>query len=213
VACSSTTDCVAGGSTSSTSGCSSGAMYVTSDGGHHWTSSPQQCFVPTSVACPSSQRCEVVGFTSDGSHEYGEILTSHDGGTHWQLQMKLPDQGSAMTGISCETVSTCEAVGSSPSQPILGTLNGGTAWISQHLPSDAGPVHLTAVGCGSLLVCQAVGDGAQFSTQDGGQKWVRQAAPSTLDSLKGLSCPTADLCTAVATSSNGGGSATLKLPL
>ena len=56
-----------------------GAIYLTADGGQQWKASPLHCFTPTSVACPSSSRCEAVGFTSDGSHEFGEIQTSRDG--------------------------------------------------------------------------------------------------------------------------------------
>jgi photosystem II stability/assembly factor-like uncharacterized protein len=127
--------------------------------------------------------------------------------------MKLSDAGSAMTGVTCQSTSVCEAVGASNSQPILGTLNGGTTWTAQQLPSDAGTVRLAAVACGSLLVCQAVGAGGQFSTKDGGHAWSRQAAPATVGVLKSISCPAADLCAAVAFSSGSSGSATLKLPL
>jgi photosystem II stability/assembly factor-like uncharacterized protein len=213
VTCTSTSACIAGGSTSSKSGCADGAIYLTADGGKSWKSSPLRCFTPTSVACPSTSRCEAVGFTSDGSHEFGEIQTSRDGGSHWQLQMKLSDAGSAMAGVACQSTSVCEAVGASKGQPILGTLNGGAAWSPQQLPSDAGTVRLAAVGCGSLLVCQAVGAGGQFSTKDGGHTWSRQPAPATVGVLKAISCPAADLCAAVASSTGNTGSATLKLPL
>ncbi len=213
VTCTSTSACIAGGSTPSKSGCADGAVYLTADGGQQWKPWPLHCFTPTAVACPSSTRCEAVGFTSDGTHEFGEIQTSHDGGSHWQLQMKLSDAGSAMAGVTCQSTSVCEAVGASGSQPILGTLNGGATWSPQQLPGDAGTVRLAAVGCGSLLVCQAVGAGGQFSTKDGGHTWSRQAAPATFGALKAISCPGADLCAAVASSTGNTGSATLKLPL
>jgi photosystem II stability/assembly factor-like uncharacterized protein len=213
VTCTSASACVAGGSTPSKSGCADGSVYITTDAGQHWKSMPQHCFTPTSIACPSSSRCEAVGFTSDGSNQFGEILASRDGGAHWQLQMKLSDAGSAMSGVTCQSASVCEAVGASRSEPILGTLNGGATWTGQTLPSGDGGVRLAAVGCGSLLVCQAVGSGGQFSTKDGGHTWARQDAPTTVGALKAISCPTADLCAAVAISTDNSGSATLKLPL
>ena len=202
VSCSSVNVCVAGGSVTGGSGCAGGATYTSLDGGRHWATTTQRCFVPRSISCPSTTRCEVAGVGSDGSTTYAEILGTRDAGAHWQLQQRTSDAASAMTGISCPSVSVCEAVGSAKSGSILGTLNGGAAWTAQTAPAD---LHLEAVSCGSTLVCQAVGSGQQLSTKTGGTSWVRQLAPASLDTMNGVACPTINLCAGVASSVSEGG--------
>jgi photosystem II stability/assembly factor-like uncharacterized protein len=170
-----------------------GTIYSTTDGGTTWTTTAPSVFAggfATGVACSSAQVCEVAG-TGIGA----AVLGTTDGGATWVTQ-RINGQVDEISGISCPSTSTCEAI-----DPLLDTAyrttDGGAIWNSQHLF----PGSPTAVACSTAELCEVTA-GAVFGTADGGTSWTSQPLPT--GAAQGISCPTAGVCYAVGSDSGTG---------
>jgi photosystem II stability/assembly factor-like uncharacterized protein len=113
----------------------------------------------------------------------------------WQTTQSFGTLSQGLTGVSCATGTTCEAVGVTGygTALALGTTNGGTAWTQQGLPKVDGS--LTAVACPSSAACIAVGSGAYLTTADGGLNWTPHSFGHV--SFTGISCAGPKFCLAV----------------
>ena len=189
VACPTTNICLAVGDGSG----DAGTIYTTTDGGTTWTASTPSAFAggfATAVACSTARVCEVAG-TAIGA----AILGTTDGGTTWVSQ-HIKGQVQEISGISCPSTSTCEAI-----DPFLDTAyrttDGGATWKLQHHFSRSP----SAVACSTAEICE-VTTGTVFGTIDGGTSWTSQPLPT--GAAQGISCPTADVCYAVGSDSGTG---------
>ncbi len=129
--------------------------------------------------------------------------------TQWQTSVSYPIPYQ-LVGISCASATTCEAVGSNGTAAgvILGTINGGTTWTLQTVPS--GDSSLAGISCSSTTTCEAVGSngtaaGVILGTTNGGTTWTSQTIPSGISILKGISCASATTCEAVGSNSTAAG--------
>jgi photosystem II stability/assembly factor-like uncharacterized protein len=174
-----------------------------------WTSSvqyPAAIETVQAISCQSALDCIAVGSGVNGGG--GEaIFGTTDGGTSWNDQTspgELPT-GSTFNAITCASSEVCEAVGEIPggNQPVIAsTADGGTTWSSQKFPSLS--ANLYAVACPSISECVAVGTGSPngssfgliLQTTNAGGTWNQQAISSATQ-LKGVSCPSPQVCTAV----------------
>ncbi len=138
----------------------------------------------TGVACPTTSTCEAVGasFAISGgitlgaadavlvaagdTPAYPYALRTTDGGARW-VSTKLPTDVGALDAIACPTPSICEAVGShtaasstaakdtTPAVAAVRSIDGGSTWASQPLPT--GITALKGVACPSRYECYAAG--------------------------------------------------------
>jgi hypothetical protein len=116
VACATSTSCLAAGTASTTvSGVSpaKGQLLQSVDGGHTWTVTTVPPVDDThGLACPSAQRCAMVGTDWAGNPAVGTgaVAQSHDGG-----QTFTPSSSAyvplTLTALSCPTAAACIAVG------------------------------------------------------------------------------------------------------
>jgi len=120
----------------------------------------------------------------------------------------------SLEAVSCATADRCWAVGTaptsatsaSPSAVVLdATDNGGRTWV-KHQVVVANPMDLGDISCPDAKVCTAVGAssgssqlGAVLQTTDGGRNWQSLDAPAGSVDLVGVTCFSADECTALAT--------------
>jgi photosystem II stability/assembly factor-like uncharacterized protein len=110
---------------------------------------------------------------------------------------------------------TCEAVGVGPGGTVgiaLGTINGGTTWTAQSIPSKISS--LFGIACASAKICEAVGQTGSFpnpnqpsviGTTNGGTAWTIQSIPSVGASLNGVACVAAGTCWAGGANTAGSG--------
>jgi hypothetical protein len=135
-------------------------------------------------------------------------------GTSWAVQ-RTPSPagalGSALYGVSCPSVTTCIAVGSTAdsSNTVLALAErwNGRTWSLLPIPGPAGALgtSLYGVSCSSATACIAVGTYEDSSKADltmaeawNGAGWTVQAAPNPPESgLDGVSCSSSSACTAV----------------
>jgi hypothetical protein len=134
--------------------------------------------------------------------------------TGWAVQPTPPVPGttqSQLTGVSCVTSTNCTAVGYYRTGLGISTLAeqwNGSAWTIESTPNSSQPLsYLTGVSCPSATDCTAVGYSASDSgfthlplaEQWNGSTWTIQTITVRSTSLKltGVSCHTADSCTAV----------------
>ena len=116
------------------------------------------------VSCPAAGDCVAVGSlpTSGGT----TVLVDAYNGVRWKPQ-PAPSPGgtaagdySALTGISCTSASSCEAVGTftagSAGRASFAESWNGAKWSVQRTPA-AGTLQLNAVSCTSATACVAVG--------------------------------------------------------
>ncbi len=108
VSCPSALICYAGG----------GAGIMKSiDGGSTWTISDSS-FPPLSISCVTTSQCTAVGGT--------EIVGTTTSGSSWEMQTP-PANLNSLRSVSCESLSTCVAVGVVSAVPaVVGTTNGST---------------------------------------------------------------------------------------
>jgi photosystem II stability/assembly factor-like uncharacterized protein len=208
--CPSATECIVGGSDAPVqSGCDSGHTYATTNSGLTWQATPIHCFVPSAVSCSSPSKCVLVGTHTNATSQSGEILTSQNGGASWQSRYVLSDANTQLNGVACPTARQCVAVGSSSSQAILRSSDGGDSWTKANPGVSVAQHYFLAVGCGSAQVCNAGGSAGPVGTDDSGATWTAVAGPS-LTKITGLSCPSATACVGVATDA-ANAPATIKL--
>ena len=193
VACPTDTACVAVGQAFSTSGGQALAETLSSG---TWTPSLLGSLVDLdALSCPSPSTCVAGG---DG------VVMTLDHGV-WTPDSAGPN---AVTGVSCQSASSCTAVGHSPTgQGEVATLSGST-WTWTDLANAGSLDQLSGLSCPTARQCVAVGQylrGSGTTTRalvesltDG--TWTATVGidpPGALDvQLAGVSCPVAGTCTA-----------------
>lgn len=181
------------------------------------------------VSCTSASACTAVGGYSNSSHATLAFAVRWDG-TRWTVQATpSPNPGTTfamLSGVSCTSASACTAVGAYDNS--AGTTLAfaehwdGTSWTIQATPSPVLATHsfLRSVSCTSANACTAVGDqgtltsaGLPLAERWDGTSWSIQAMPDPFVNsaqLFGVSCSSADACTAVGYHDNNDG---IALPL
>lgn len=186
-----------------------GISFVDTWDGTSWSAAPALPVddVMHSLSCVAADACTAVG--TDPFNVTAEAFRWD--GSSWGAQTvpQPPDPrlSSALSGVSCATAASCEAVGYSHLDPhgfgaeqrAVG-LSGG-AWKVQNTPSGIDE-SLSGVSCPAAGACLAVGGGLGGSIVErlSGSSWVSQTTPTsstTGAALAGISCPTRRSCTAV----------------
>jgi hypothetical protein len=151
---------------------------------------------PQSVSCAATDFCLAIA---------GNAQVTIWNGSSWSA-------GTALTGfspvssVSCLSASLCEAVGAGPAGENAAVWNGST-WSAQTTGGPTG-AFLTAISCTTANACEAVGSYPNSSFQQvplaetwNGSTWAVQSMPNPSISvgtfLLGVSCASADACTAV----------------
>ncbi len=173
------------------------------------------------VSCTSATACVAVGdVTSDGSAgATTATLAETWNGTSWTIQAtpNPPDLSTAqLIDVSCASPTACTAVGDFTNFDLndvtLAERWDGTSWTIQATPNPAGAhtSYLNGVSC-TADTCTAVGDhtngaGAEATLAErwDGTSWTIQATPNAAtarrgptNGFNGVSCTSADACTAV----------------
>ena len=118
----------------------------------------------------------------------------------WQVRDVYPPLVNPITGISCVTKTTCEAV-SSDSSFAYRTTDGGSQWAVQQLATNYGYNPPVRISCASISVCVVVSDGVPQSTDDAGSSWTDDSVPSGSNSdIVGISCAAGSQVCVAATS-------------
>jgi hypothetical protein len=162
------------------------------------------------VSCTSANACTAVG-------GYDSLaLAEAWNGTSWSIQKAVNLSGAAssyLDGVSCTSADACTGVGSYEDSYDVGlTLAeawNGTSWSVQRTRNPSGALEsgLSGVSCTAPDACTAVGD---YESRSGvetlaeawnGTSWSIQKTPNpsgaVLSGLFGVSCTSADACTAV----------------
>ncbi len=171
------------------------------------------------VSCPSTSACTAVGYSENGSGTKKPLVERWDGGT-WTVQ-SAPNpggtSGSRLLAVSCATTDSCTAVGFNHAveeETTLAERWNGIEWqtvSTVELGGVQATNRLEAVSCSSPSACMAVGGHlAKFGTafhwgplaeRWNGSAWSLQTIPeppqSEEASLAGVSCASANSCTAV----------------
>jgi hypothetical protein len=174
--------------------------------------------VLTSVSCSALDACTAVGYHFAGGNPVAPLAERWNG-TSWAIQPISGPSGtthSQLSGVSCSGPNACTAVGSykpfpSESETLAERWNG-TAWAIQSTPNPTSGTQpsLSAVSCGALTACTAVGDDYDGSETGNtvplalawnGSAWSLESTPepsgSANDQLLGVSCAAASACTSV----------------
>jgi hypothetical protein len=222
VSCTSSSACMAVGNPVENSYESTGTL-IERWNGRRWRILPTPAVhVPGSflsgVSCTSASDCTAVGGRGPNP---GPPLPLAEGwnGRRWSIQPNPAhtSRGSALSGVSCTSASTCIAVGnkfSPPSSVTLAERWNGKRWSMQRIPNPfggRGGSQLARVACTSASNCIAVGSGGQqqgtFSRTVAehwdGKKWRVVATPigTPPSSFNGVACASAASC--IATGNSG----------
>ncbi len=157
------------------------------------------------VSCSGAQTCMALG---------GDVAEAWDG-RQWSVKPTPPPPSSGSSepsGLSCPSAAFCIAVGEvtgNPQRPLLEHWTG-SGWVADKAPQPAGSssAWLGGVSCTAADACTAVGGyltskqvTLPFAAQFNGATWTLHAVPVpaslTQAWLNGVSCSTADACTAV----------------
>ncbi len=225
LACPSTSECIAGGYSST------GTDYSvrTTDSGMTWQvggSASGESFSAISCATTNDCMAVVVGAAS--------LVATTNGGVSWSSSgiAKMPS-GVSLNGIACTTSQDCVVVGESVSTSgskmvvspwISYTTNAGGSWAQPaSLPSGAAML-LNQVSCATTAstastICVAIGfkslsfppAPALLVSTDGGKSWSAPTLPSGIEMLQGVSCATAQNCMAYGFPAPGTSSASVVL--
>lgn len=150
------------------------------------------------VSCVSATFCEAVG-THDNSAGAEVDLAEEWNGKVWAIQSTpgphSPDKpaSGALTGVSCVSVSFCEAVGSGPNGASAEMWTG-TSWKAQTMPGTA--VQPTVVSCADVDFCMSV-DG--FGRVDiwNGSSWSAASNVPGFSGVSAVSCASPSYCEVV----------------
>jgi hypothetical protein len=174
------------------------------------------------VSCPSATACTAVGFYYPGDGLPAPVVERWNG-TAWtgQAVPTVPcriiiGQGCAgpppsisLDGVSCATTEACTAVGDvetgTDTTADVALLGNGSTWTVQPTPTPpaGSSTSLNAVSCPSVKDCVAVGQeelaGANAGWADhwNGSTWTGVVVPLPGGDLTGVSCSSAEACTAV----------------
>jgi len=174
------------------------------------------------VSCASAEACTAVGRSLKST--YSPLAESWNG-KEWTIQATPIPAGSKSTqlfAVSCTSAEACTAVGRhAPSSGGVATLAerwNGKEWTIQATPNPVGSKgsELLGVSCSSGEACTAVGSYINASgvvvtlaERWNGKEWTIQATPNPAEAkhseLVGVSCPTAEACTAVGSYVNASG--------
>ncbi|HEY1919446.1 MAG TPA: hypothetical protein VGH27_28075 [Streptosporangiaceae bacterium] len=161
----------------------------------------------TGISCASTSSCIAVGYyadVSDGSDDtaFAAALT----GSTWSLlNVPVPSGsvGSTLSGVSCLSADSCEAVGyySEGNGPLnLAESWNGSSWTVQSTPASADS-ELGGVSCTAANACTAVGTAVALRWN--GTTWSAQTLakphPGTVPDLASVACTSGQTCTAVGT--------------
>ena len=173
------------------------------------------------LSCPTAGWCMAVGADADRAADYVPFAEMWNGRT-WSLvaipvppgvgdygEISAPSgqydpfRGSALTGVSCTSATSCLAVGSETgSSAVIGFAESwnGQAWSLVSFPASLqAPAAVSCTGA----TCMAVGAGAS-AEQWNGSSWTSLTVPlDSGDTLDAVSCPSADRCTAVGLTGDG----------
>jgi hypothetical protein len=167
------------------------------------------------VSCTSSRSCTAVGF-SLGSP--ARAIVERWDGSSWRLQA-IPQlaKDTHLLGVSCSNAHACIAVGwnnaTGNARPLAESWNG-KQWRAQTVPLPHGESAgiFEAVSCTSPRACTATGTdfnpgpgGPTLAERWNGRTWRAQRTPSPANSslsvsevaLDGVSCTSANACTAI----------------
>jgi hypothetical protein len=196
-----------------------GVTFAASWNGTAWTSqtTPNPAGAAASllygVSCAGASACTAVGRYGSGGGS--DTLAETWNGTAWTIQTTPNPAGttfSSLSGVSCASVSLCEAVGSYSHNNVNKTLAeqwNGTAWTVQTTPDPAGAEanYLLSVSCPTTSYCMAAGNfedssavNKALSEQWNGTAWTVKNAKdpehSYATQLYGVSCTGAGACAA-----------------
>jgi hypothetical protein len=173
----------------------------------------------TAVSCVSADACMAAGFTQGGP---GGTLAESWNGTRWSV-VHTPSPGSTgsdLTGVSCVSADACTAVGAAGNSsgaaiPLVESWDG-TRWSVVPSPTPvSGGGGLNGVSCVTKGACMAVGCAGSNNTCSStlaeswnGTRWSVLPSPSpgtAANRFNGVSCVSADACTAVGVTSGSNG--------
>ncbi len=215
VSCATSTDCMAVGGVGST--------LAESWNGSAWTIVPSPSVgvysALATVSCAATTQCTAVGVYVATDSSSSQTLVESWNGTSWSVvpSPSPPGRESLLNGVSCNSPSSCVAVGGDNfGQTVTETWNG-SQWTIVPGPNIAGSdSNLTAVSCTGPASCVAVG-WSEGSTPFGpdfqyrtlvaawdGASWsvAPSPSPSIPSYLNGVSCTTPTTCVAVGLSGN-----------
>ena len=175
------------------------------------------------VSCASADACTAVGYYDNG-HGTTAMLAERWNGTKWSIQATPNPPGanySELLGVSCSLADACTAVGdyedSAFADVTLAERWNGTKWSIQATPNPPGADEskLLGVSCASANACTAVGYyftsgiNVMLAERWDGTKWLIQTTANppgaNYSELLGVSCSSADACTAVGDYEDTGG--------
>jgi hypothetical protein len=224
VSCSSATACTAVGDSSQTS---NNKTLAEAWNGTAWsvqtTPNPSGAnySLLNGVSCRSANACTAVGGYQNNSSGIAGTVVEAWNGTAWSIQT-TPNPGRgflpSLGGVSCSSATACTAVGDSSQTSNNKTLAeawNGTAWSVQTTPNPGRGFlpSLGGVSCSSVTACTAVGSYNKSTFAFGtlaeawnGAAWSIQTTPNpsgtTSSVLSGVSCNSANACTAVGSYQN-----------
>jgi photosystem II stability/assembly factor-like uncharacterized protein len=131
--------------------------------------------VVAGVACPSASHCVITG--AEGVADNGGpslAMVTSDGTKTWRAgQLPRNLGGSALTSVSCPTVTACLAVGGG--RTLLASDDGGLTWKERPrftISGNRSSPSVSALQCVTTSRCFALtGDNTVASTADGGRTW------------------------------------------
>jgi hypothetical protein len=165
------------------------------------------------VSCPTASFCVAVGSYQSGFTQAG--MAEAWNGSSWTSQsfpVPADSAGWQLTGVSCTSVSFCEAVGGyfdndTGLNDTFAAAWNGTSWSLQSTinpdPSDFEFEQFNTVSCSAATFCVAWASGNSsnpgetLAEQWNGSSWQLQAVPSSSASVNSVSCVSAKFCDAV----------------
>ena len=223
VACSSTTSCVAVGSSGwSAEGFGGGRSRMAERwNGRLWSVTEAPRFSPSnysavatrlsSVSCSSARACTAVGGAST-SGGVGLSFVQRLSRARWKTQKGLGSAG--LVSVSCPSTVSCTAVGvkdqNATGMRELAARWNGRHWTVEPIPRLKHGAELDSVSCPTVIACVAVGNSPPpLSTGDAatpasasfnGSRWIARRTPfppGWQALLNGVSCVSPSDCTAV----------------
>jgi hypothetical protein len=220
ITCVSTTYCVVVGSIGSGAASTAKAEYWAGAGGEWFTGTftmtqPEAASYVTlnDVACTSTSACTAVGSYYSEKESKTRTLAMRLSGSKWSIQTTAnPESGAAqLLGVSCDSATSCTAVGKKESETFAEHWDG-TSWSISTTPnpSGAGNSTLVKVSCTSASNCMAVGSYRKTGENNrrtlterwNGSSWSVVSSPNPAvnygATLLSVSCsPWSSSCTAV----------------
>jgi photosystem II stability/assembly factor-like uncharacterized protein len=168
-----------------------GSVVTTKDGGNSWSTQQPVQYDLGQVSCRGLNFCAIAGGN--------QVTTTVDGGLHWTPHYTPASPNSALSGISCPTISRCMATGTdngSNTRMMIGVASndGGSTWQTVYPPTIPG--WLSFVACPTVATCVAAGwHGWIVVTHNGGTTWSSPSSGVSIP-LNAVSCPDDQACVA-----------------